>query len=176
MKKIFYLFITLTLFSCGQKEDNTGTILTNTEQETEEEDPFVELNSRAILLENEEIDLYIKRHEWEMKKTGSGLRYMILHEGDGEVPTEGTIVALSYKTYLLTGEEIDNSEKSGLIQFTVNKSEAIPALHEVVQLMKLGSKARIVIPAHLAYGVSGDGNKVGIAQSLMMEFETISEK
>lgn len=175
MKKIFYLFTILTLFSCEQKENSTGSILPTAEQKTEETDPFVELNSRAILLENEEIDLYIKRHEWEMTKTGSGLRYMILHEGDGERPTEGTAVTLNYKTYLLTGEEIDNSEKSGPIHFTVNKSEAIPALHEVVQLMKLGSKARIVIPAHLAYGVSGDGNKIGIAQSLMMEFETISE-
>lgn len=176
MKKLYFILILFTLFSCTSKEQPiTGNIITETEQEMEGEDPFVQLNTRAIALENEEIDLYIQRHEWEMTKTGTGLRYMILREGNGEVPTEGTSVTLSYKSYLLTGEEVDNSEKSGLIKFTVNKSEAIPALHEVVQLMKLGSQARIVIPSHLAYGVSGDGNRIGIAQSLMMEIETISE-
>lgn len=175
MKKIYFMLSILLFIACETKKTQpTGTITNTQAIETTEEDPFIQLNAHALSLENEEIDLYIQHHEWTMIKTGTGLRYMLLREGDGAKPIEGNSVTLRFKTFLLTGEEIDNSEKSGDIHFVVNKSEAIPALHEAVQLMPYGSKARLIIPSHLAYGVSGDGQKIGIAQCLRMEIELLS--
>ncbi len=35
-------------------------------------------------------------------------------------------------------------------------------------LMKKGSSARIILPSHLAFGISGDGNKIKGAKSIVM--------
>jgi len=47
-------------------------------------------------------------------------------------------------------------------------------LHEAVQLLRPGAKARLVIPSYLAYGVAGDGDRIQGLQPIIMEI-TLSE-
>jgi len=104
-----------------------------------------------------------------MTTTETGLRYEILKKGNGQKIKLGETVTLEYYTSLLSGEEIYNSKNDGEKQFVVEKTEEIAGLHEAVQLMNKGSEARLIIPSHLAYGSSGDGNKIKQYQTIIMK-------
>jgi len=93
------------------------------------------------------------------KKTGvtttaSGLQYQILTAGTGKTPVASDTVTVHYKGTLVDGTEFDSSYKRGEpASFPVNG--VIPGWTEALQLMKVGTKAQLVIPPELAYGSNG---------------------
>jgi len=168
--QISYL-ISFFVFSCFLLACHTPTptgVIQNSSTKTEETDPFILGNKKIVELESEEIDLFLKRYEWKMTQTETGLRYMVLKKGNGQNIKSGETVILEYSTLLLSGDEIYNSKNDGVKQFVVEKSEEIVGLHEAVQLMSKGSEARLIIPSHLAYGATGDGNKIKPYQTIIM--------
>ncbi|MDR2979992.1 MAG: FKBP-type peptidyl-prolyl cis-trans isomerase [Bacteroidales bacterium] len=158
----FFLILSLlcTVFACRDHKP-IDVVQTQQSQSVTEEDPLIKTNAKIVQLEDEEITLFIQRYGWEMQKTESGLRYQITHATGGKIPKPGDEVVLKYVMKLLSGETVYTSTEDGLMTFKVEKSEAIPGLHEAVQLMRMGETARLVLPSHLAYGASGDGRMIG---------------
>jgi peptidylprolyl isomerase/FKBP-type peptidyl-prolyl cis-trans isomerase FklB len=86
--------------------------------------------------------------------TKSGLQYEVLKQGDGPKPKVTDTVKVDYVGTLVDGSEFDNSIKKGEpAVFSVG--QVIPGWSEALQLMNVGSKYKIVIPANLAYGDNG---------------------
>ena len=130
-------------------------------------------NQRIVQLENENIELFLKRYNWKMKQTDTGLRYEITSKGVGKNIEIGETVRLEYSTFLLSGEKLYDSKIDGIKQFRVEKSEEIAGLHEAVQLMNVGSEARLIIPTHLAYSASGDGNRIKPYQTIIIKIKIL---
>ena len=87
------------------------------------------------------------------QQTASGLRYQIIQEGTGEQATAGKTVSVHYKGQLLDGTVFDSSYKRQQpIDFVLGQGQVIPGWDEGVSLLKVGDKARFVIPSDLAYG------------------------
>ena len=163
----------MLLCSCRQKP--TGVVTVQNTQATEEKiDPYIVGNKRIVSLEQEEMELVIKRHHWNMKTTGTGLNYEVIEQGSGACFVEGDSVSMKYTIALLSGKIIYDSEKDGIKTFRVNKSEEIPALHEIVQLVSPGAKVRMVVPSHLAYGAGGDGEQINGREALIMNIEILN--
>jgi FKBP-type peptidyl-prolyl cis-trans isomerase len=102
--------------------------------------------------------------------TSSGLQYQILKEGAGETPKLTDEVVCDYSGTLLDGREFDSSYKRGEpAQFPVNR--LIPGWTEALQIMPVGSKWRLYIPASLAYGPRGAGGVIGPNATLIFELE-----
>ncbi|MCL2245962.1 MAG: FKBP-type peptidyl-prolyl cis-trans isomerase [Lentimicrobiaceae bacterium] len=169
----FLHFAFCFLLSCNNIAP-TGVIGTSSTK-TEETDPFILGNRKMIELENEDIELFLKRYEWKMKQTNTGLRYEITKKGSGKKIEKGETVSLEYRTWLLNGIEIYNSDNDGLKQFAIEKSTEIAGLHEAVLLMNKDAEARLIIPSYLAYGVSGDGNKVLPYQTIVMYVKVVNK-
>ena len=145
------------LLAAACHDRQTGQVVsTDKEPAVDKDAPYVEGNKKILQWENEEIDLFVKRYGWDMTRTGTGLRIQIVEPGEGDCYKEGDRVTLDHETFLLSGERVYSGEKS----FTVGRSEEITGLHEAVQLLRPGAKARLVIPSHLAYGVAGDGDQI----------------
>jgi hypothetical protein len=159
------------LLSCNNPTP-TG-VIHNSSIKKEGTNPFILGNQKILELENENIELFLKRHKWKMQKTDTGLRYEITNIGTGKNCEVGEVVTLEYTTYLLSGERLYNSNEDDIIQFTVEKSEEIAGLHEAVQLMNKGTEARVIIPSHLAYGATGDGNKIKPYQTIIMKINIV---
>lgn len=86
-----------------------------------------------------------------VKTLPSGVQYMVLKEGTGETPKATDTVTTHYRGTLIDGTEFDSSIKRGEpATFPVNG--VISGWTEVLQLMKVGSKWRVFIPAAHAYG------------------------
>jgi len=84
--------------------------------------------------------------------TPSGLQFEILTEGTGEKPEPNAVVKVIYTGTLIDGTVFDKSEDTGSF---IPLEMVIPGWGEAMQLMNVGSKYRIFIPANLAYGKDG---------------------
>lgn len=107
----------------------------------------------------------------EIKSTASGLKYSILKEGTGEMPTDGDRVHVHYTGWLTDGKEFDSSRAGAPFQFTIG-SGVIKGWSEGVKLLKVGSRAKFTIPSDLAYGDRGRGTIPGKA-TLIFDVELL---
>ncbi|MEL6810816.1 MAG: peptidylprolyl isomerase [Bacteroidota bacterium] len=106
------------------------------------------------------------------EETESGLRYQIIQNGDGAQAEKGKTVAVHYKGMFADGGEFDNSYKRGNpISFPVGMGNVIPGWDEGIQLLKVGDKARFVIPSHLGYGSRGAGGVIPPDATLVFDVE-----
>ena len=103
----------------------------------------------------------------------SGLQYKILKEGAGPKPTANDTVVCNYKGTLINGTEFDSSYKRGQ-PATFPVSGVIKGWTEALQLMPVGSKWQLFIPASLAYGERGAGADIGPGATLIFEVELLS--
>ena len=103
----------------------------------------------------------------------SGLQYKILTAGNGPKPTASDTVTCNYKGTLINGKEFDSSYKRGEpASFAVGG--VIKGWTEALQLMPVGSKWQLFIPADMAYGDRGAGGDIGPGETLIFEVELIS--
>ena len=102
-----------------------------------------------------------------VKVTASGLQYKVITEGTGKMPTKKDTVIAHYTGTLINGEKFDSSVDRGQpAEFPVEG--VIPGWTEALQMMKVGSKWKLFIPAALAYGEQG---RPGIPGNSVLVFE-----
>ena len=90
--------------------------------------------------------------------TESGLQYVILKNGEGETPYPGQTVKVHYAGFFVDGTQFDSSyDKCKPLEFMLGARRVIPGWEEAIQLLNVGSKAKFIIPAKLAYGARGRG-------------------
>ena len=103
--------------------------------------------------------------------TESGLQYEIIEEGDGGIAGPDDTVQLNYTGKLIDGETFDSSEGRGPANFPV--TGVIPGFSEGLQLLPIGTTAKLYIPADLAYGDSPQGPG-GPGSTLIFDVELLS--
>lgn len=112
------------------------------------------------------------RGRQEIQTTESGLQYEVLEEGDGPMPAATDRVRVHYHGTLIDGTVFDSSvERGEPAVFGVN--QVIPGWTEALQLMPVGSKWKIYLPAELAYGERGAGGQIGPNSVLIFEVELL---
>jgi FKBP-type peptidyl-prolyl cis-trans isomerase len=109
------------------------------------------------------------------QQTDSGLRYQIIHEGTGQQAAAGQTVSVHYKGQLLDGTVFDSSYKRQQpIDFVLGQGQVIPGWDDGVSLLKVGDKARFVIPSDLAYGSRGAGGVIPPDAALIFDVELVA--
>jgi FKBP-type peptidyl-prolyl cis-trans isomerase FklB len=103
----------------------------------------------------------------------SGLQYKVLKEGTGPKPAPTDTVVCNYRGTLLDNTEFDSSYKRGQ-PATFPVTGVIKGWTEALQLMPVGSKWQLFIPAELAYGDRGAGGQIGPNSTLIFEVELLS--
>jgi len=110
-------------------------------------------------------------------ETPSGLRYKVLQEGSGKKAEKGNMVSVHYKGQLLDGQVFDSSySRKQPIDFQVGVGQVIPGWDEGILLLKVGDKARLVIPSNLAYGSQGAGGVIPPDATLIFDVELMGVK
>jgi FKBP-type peptidyl-prolyl cis-trans isomerase len=108
-----------------------------------------------------------------VKTLPDGLQYKVLTEGTGPKPASTDTVTVNYRGTLINGKEFDSSYKRGQpASFPV--TGVIKGWTEALQLMPVGSKWQLFIPADLAYGDRGAGADIGPGDTLIFEVELLS--
>ena len=111
------------------------------------------------------------------EKTNSGLRYQIIQKGNGKQAVKGKGVSVHYKGMLTDGTVFDSSyQRKQPIDFTLGVGQVIAGWDEGIQLLKVGDKARFVIPSDLAYGSQGAGGVIPPNAILIFDVELMDVK
>lgn len=109
-----------------------------------------------------------------VQTTPSGLQYKVLKKGDGPTPTKADTVTVHYRGKLVNGQVFDESYGGEPASFGVG--QVIPGWTEALQLMKVGDKFEVVIPAELGYGARGAGDVIPPNSTLIFEVELLGVK
>ena len=116
---------------------------------------------------------YALKNNLDVKRTPSGLYYVVEKEGAGAAPQAQDIVTINYRGYLLDGTEFDSSYKKGQ-PLTYSVSGFVPGWIEALQLMKPGEKIKLIVPSALAYGQMGTpGGPIGPNAVLGFDMELL---
>ncbi|MFA5192382.1 MAG: FKBP-type peptidyl-prolyl cis-trans isomerase [Verrucomicrobiia bacterium] len=156
MKHIFIMTLALGLITgCGAKD----------EQAAAEKTSGAKLDAGdSFLAENAKKE--------GVKTTSSGLQYKVIKSGTGATPKATDGVKVHYHGTLINGTVFDSSvERGEPISFPVNG--VIPGWVEALQIMKVGDKWTLFIPAKLAYGEQSPSPKIPANSPLIFEVELL---
>jgi FKBP-type peptidyl-prolyl cis-trans isomerase FklB len=123
-------------------------------------------------LKEGQIFLEKNRENEEVVCLESGLQYQIITQGNGVKPQLSDQVKCHYHGTLIDGTIFDSSvRRNEPAVFPV--SGVIAGWIEALQLMSTGSKWRLFIPPHLAYGENGAGGSIGPNSTLIFDVELL---
>ena len=107
--------------------------------------------------------------------TESGLQYVMIEEGIGDTPQTGDLVQVHYTGTLEDGTKFDSSLDRGVpFEFALGRGQVIRGWDEGIALLRVGSKAKFIIPPELAYGERGAGGVIPPNSTLIFEVELLS--
>lgn len=161
-----YLILILTFAACDSRENKGRTL-----DHSALKDPLIKANQEAVRIEKEQIDDFIARRGWNMETTETGIRYMLIRRGAGAFAEKGRKAELDYTLTLLTGDTVYTSAEKGPINFRIGYGEVITGLEEAILMLRVGDRAKIIIPSHLAFGLIGDQDKIRHKASLVYDLE-----
>jgi FKBP-type peptidyl-prolyl cis-trans isomerase FkpA len=167
------LIILLATLSCGNKKKSYETSQLTQDQVTEK---LVEANKEAISIENEQINKLVDSSGWKVIETGTGLRYEIIEKGNGPKAMPGEIAQIEYDVELITGEVLYSSKKSGPKEFIIGRGGVESGLEEGILFLRVGDRARLIIPSYLAHGLSGDQDKIPPKATLIYSLKLVNLK
>ena len=156
MHNIIIVFICFILLQAC-KQQNTSPPEVNSGNMDE---PMIRVNQRLAKEEAFAIESYIRRKEWKMEKTGTGLHYMIIEHGKGRPAESGMRATVNFTLRLLDGTICYSSDFTGSETFRIDHDQVESGLHEGVKLLHQGDRAKFILPSHLAHGLVGDNNKI----------------
>ena len=106
----------------------------------------------------ETMDFFPNLEKLDLQDGPEGLRYAIIHEGEGEGAKPGQNVRVHYTGFLSDGKKFDSSRDRGQIfNFPLGKGNVIRGWDLGVEGMLPGEKRVLVIPPELGYGNRGGG-------------------
>lgn len=136
-------------------------------------DELVRVNKYLVGKDADIIKGYLKRRDWNMTVTSTGLWYMIYEKGSGAAAESGKMASIKYKVWLLDGTLCYSSDDLGLKKFRIGKGGVEKGLEEGILLMHVGDKARFIMPPHLALGLVGDEDKIPPRSIILYEVELV---
>ncbi|MBI2258420.1 MAG: FKBP-type peptidyl-prolyl cis-trans isomerase [Flavobacteriia bacterium] len=164
----FLLFTSLLLSSCQEKKQEKEIKWTKEQSVT--------WNKNMALEEELQINLFLSKKDWKMQKTGSGLRYYIYKNGNGKIASEGQEAKIKYSIRLLDGKLCYQTENGETFMFQIDKSEIESGVQEGIKKMKVGDKAKLIIPSHIAHGLVGDLDKIPPLSPIVVDVELLELK
>jgi peptidylprolyl isomerase len=104
--------------------------------------------------------------------TASGLKYIKLNTTEGKPAESGSTVSVHYTGYLEDGSVFDSSvERGEPIKFPLGQGRVIPGWDEGISHLKVGEKARMIIPHDLGYGEQGFPPVIPAKATLIFDVE-----
>ncbi len=169
---VTFIVLSFLLVSCDEKKVKT---IVPPKWSNEQS---IALQKELAAQESIDIRLFLAAHRnWKMTQTGTGLQYFVYEGETGKTFAKpGNQVEVAYSIKQLDGTELYATDENDSRSFTFEKSNVETGVHEIIRLMPVGSKAHVIIPSHLAHGLTGDNNKIPPLTCLVIDLEFINIK
>jgi FKBP-type peptidyl-prolyl cis-trans isomerase FkpA len=168
----FFSVLMLMMVSCGTEPVRAP----STNHFRVMDDSVITYNKGIVTTEDRQIGDFISRYKWNMKTSPTGLRYLIYKTSNGKQAVKGQMVTINYTARLLNGDLAYSSMEEGPKTFQVGHSDVERGLDEGILLLRVGERAKFILPSHLAFGVLGDQNRIPQNATLVYDVELIKIK
>lgn len=121
-------------------------------------------------IENDSINSY------EASPNGYWFTKNIEKDTESVKPKKADIVSFTYEIKDLNNQVIYSKGELGVKQYKVDKEDFITALQFGIKQMKVGETYTFIIPSFNAFGLTGDDNRIGVNQSLVVTLTLINIK
>ena len=173
MKRYLFIILSQAIFilSCTTTDPEDKNDITWTK------DQSADFNKNLALEEELAIRVFLaNKSNWKTVKTGSGLRYFIYKTTNGKLASSEMEAKVKFKVNLLNGKLCYETGKDEVYSFLIDKSEVESGVQEGVKKMKIGEKAKLIIPSHLAHGLVGDRKEIPPLTTIVVDLELIDLK
>lgn len=155
------------LTGCNSRPNTDGKVPMSKEN-------LIKANRGLVTIDRERIEAFAERHQWEMGTTETGLWYQIYEHGTGDSARNGLIASLKYTVSLLDGTQCYSSDSTGEKTFLIGQGGVESGLEQGVLMLRVGDKARFIMPPHLAHGLPGDNNKIPARSTIVYQVELLN--
>lgn len=162
MHKFFVIFCFFTLLSCSNSQPRRPI---NPKPSATSIQTNVKTSKQLIEREETEILDFISKDSlinYEISTNGFWYAYETKIESQVPTPKTGDTVAFQYDIRSLNDSIIYSKFVLGVKKYKVDQEDFISGIQQGIKLMKVGETIIFVIPSYKAFGVSGDGNKIGM--------------
>ena len=129
----------------------------------------IEATKRMFQREEYKILEFIKRDSlvtYETSSSGFWYTYHTKIETKEATPKPGDIVEFAYDIRNLNDSILYSKKHLGIKNYKVDKEDFISGIQKGIKLMKIGETITFVLPSYNAFGISGDGSKIGMNQTI----------
>ncbi len=155
-------------------------ILTKAQVEKERADKekaAAEQKEKSAREEMSNLQNYIRSNNINTAPTASGLYYIELTKGTGAQAAAGKTVKVHYTGTLLNGTKFDSSrDRNEPFEFVLGQRQVIQGWEEGIAMMKVGGKAKLIIPSKLGYGPDGRMPTIPPSATLVFDVELLEVK
>ncbi len=132
------------------------------------------INANRTIARSEEtsIDEYVARRGWKMAKTGSGVRLWEYGVGQGPQVAYEDSVHIVYDVEAINGTPLYKGVRE---DYVAGRRQEMVGLDEAVLRLHHGSRAKVILPSNLGYGIGGDGDRIPQSTILVIDL-TIMDK
>ena len=136
----------------------------------------VDFNQELSVRENLKINTFLAHYtHLKMQQAPSGLRYMIYQHGaqTQSFAKDGQQALVRMTIGLLDGTQCYQTKPDQIERITIAHSEKESGVHEALQFMRKGDKAKLILPSYLAHGLLGDRSKIPPQSILYIDIQLI---
>jgi len=168
MKKLIFVILIFVFISCGHEQPKEVQ-----PDFSKYQAPLMKVNKMMIDKDSELIAAYVKRRQWKMDVSKTGLWYWIYKNGNGKLVEVDNQVTLKYKLSLLDGTLCYSSDSTGLKKFKAGRGGVETGLEQAILMMHKGDKAYFILPPHLAHGFLGDQKCIPARSIIVYDCEMV---
>ncbi|MFH1935952.1 MAG: FKBP-type peptidyl-prolyl cis-trans isomerase [Bacteroidota bacterium] len=164
------LYVILLVYSSCKEASRP---LTTTSHIRLTDEKLMDYHRGVVKTEDQEIEDFLARYRWDVKRSSTGLRYLIYRKGNGRQAETGMIARFHYAVRLLNGTLVYSSDSVGEKVFILGHGGVETGLEEGLLLLREGDRAKFIIPSYLAYGLLGDQRKIPPGATLVYDIDLI---
>lgn len=129
----------------------------------------IETTKHLIQVEERQIFDYISTDSlgnYQSSDNGFWYSYDTVIKESKAKPKAGDLAIFEYDIRSLDDTVIYSKASLGIKKYRVDKEDFITGIQRGIKLMKIGETITFIIPSYSAFGISGDGHKIGINATL----------
>jgi len=173
---LYFAIILVLLFSCkNQYQERIDSAPSNNMR-----DFLIDFTKNMIEDEEKLIDSLLLLSEYPFSKDSTGIRINIdhqLHNDKLGYPEDGDYVAVLYNCVVFDQiETISDNTFLDTLTFKIGYSKQMRGLNYAIKLLKVGDKAKIIIPSYLGFGLSGYEESVPPYSTLLLNIKLLNIK
>lgn len=156
MKLIYLIFaFTAILMSCDSCSNDKKVVQQMTQAQIDS--MLIAQNRSFLVQEKDRIQKFVSEKKWPTTISGTGIHYWIYENGEGETVKLEQVAMVEYEVSLLDGTVIYKSQPDEKVPVKIGHDNVESGLHEAIQLLRKGDRAKFVLPSYRAFGLTGEG-------------------